>query len=416
MEREPKLWIILGRPVRLPNALIAVHTLRDRFPGGFHLLRDESQWWDRAQWQPYARHFADVRAFPRVKTCRGLVDLPRLYRQTAERKSAVGALPINPETDVLLCLASVMGLANAATSAHPEVYKVLCISKSGYEGLTRCPDRMRFRFTTSGWLQNRLVEPMAGVERTLHFKPRLNPGGDGVRLVRLQKEPHQVYDTVIVLSNSGRELPSDPDGQLIAARFPSMAELPDFSKITASGPDRRRRVLFFGTPFLLIHNLPPEEYIEHLNRCLEYIRRHYPNCDLIYRPHPIETKEASRLNLNGFRTEDDREAAELYFLRHFAAIEAVYSVSSTVSRTALNNGLNAYSFWRCFPFAETAAQFFEKLMGDVPEEFDIRDLTQPPIAYQTSRKTDPGTRSFGEALKVAMDLQPVAAVYDRRSA
>ena len=71
MEREPKLWIILGRPVRLPNALIAVHTLGDRFPGGFHLLRDESQWWDRAQWQPYARHFADVHAFPRVKTCRG---------------------------------------------------------------------------------------------------------------------------------------------------------------------------------------------------------------------------------------------------------------------------------------------------------------------------------------------------------
>jgi hypothetical protein len=364
----------------------------------------ESQWWERAQWQPYARHFADVHAFARVKTCRGLVDLPRLYRETAERKSAVAALPINPETDVLLCLASVMGLANAATSAHPEVYKVLCISKSGYEGLTRSPDRMRFRFTTSGWLQNRVVEPMAGVERTLHFKPRLNPGGDGVRLVRLQKEPHEVYDASIVLSNSGRELPSDSEGQLIAARFPSMAELPDFSEIITSGQDRRR-VLFFGTPFLLIHNLPPNEYIKHLNRCLDYIRRQYPNCDLIYRPHPIETDEASRLNLTGFRIENDREAAELYFLRHFAAIEAAYSVSSTVSRTAFNNGLNAYSLWRCFPFPETAAQFFKKLMGDVPAEFDICDLAEPPVAYQSSRQTDPSTRSFGQALQVAMDLQ-----------
>src|SRR5437899_1037894 len=138
-------------------------------------------------------------------------------------------------------------------------------------------------------------------------------------------------------------------------------------------------------------------------------------CDLVYRIHPVETDEASRLNLEGFRIENDREVADLYFLRHFAAIEAVYSVSSTVSRTALNNGLNAYSFWRCFPFAETAAQFFEKLMGDVPGEFDIRELRQPPIAYQTSRKTDPGTRSFGEALQAAMDLRPVAAVYDRRS-
>jgi hypothetical protein len=268
---------------------------------------------------------------------------------------------------------------------------------------------MRFRFTTSGWLQNRVIEPMAGVERTIHFKPRINPGGDGVRLVRLQKEPTEVYDTVVILSNSGREMPEQAGQRFVAARFPSMAELPDFSELAAAGSDRERRVLFFGTPYLLIHNLQPETYIEHLNRCLDYIRRNYPHCDLIYRPHPIETEEASRLNLAGFRIEDDREAAELYFLRHFAAIEAVYSVSSTVSRTALNNGLNAYSLWRCFPFPDTAATFFEKLMGDVPAEFDIRDLSQPPVAYQEARKPDPNTRSFGEALKVATDMRPVAA-------
>jgi hypothetical protein len=406
MPAQPKLWIILGRPVRLPNALIAAHALREFFPGGCHLLRDESQWWDRAQWQPYAQNFTQLHAFPRVKTCRGLIDLPRLYQETAGRKSAVAELPIDPASDALLCLASVMGLANAAVSAHPKVYKILCISKSGYEGLTRRPDRMRFRFTTSGWLQNRLVEPLAGVERTINFKPRLNPGGDGVRLVRLQKDLHDVYDSVIVMSNSGREVPRDPDSRLIAARFPSIAELPELPVI-AEQKGARHRVIFFGTPFLLIHNLSPEVYIEHLNRCLDYIRRHHVSCDLIYRPHPIETEEASRLDLKGFQIENDREAAELYFLRHFAEIEAVYSVSSTVSRTALNYGLNAYSLWRCFPFPETAATFFERLMGDVPPGFDIRDLNQPPLEYQSSRRTEPGTRSFGEALRVAMEMRSV---------
>lgn len=402
MSAEPKLWVILGRPVRLPNALIAVQALRDFFPGGCHLLRDESQWWDRANWQPYAKYFAGIHAFPRVKTCRGLVDLPRLYRDTAGRKSAVARLPINPDGDVLLCLASVMGLANAAVSAHPEVYKILCISKSGYEGLTRRPDRMRFRFTTSGWLQNRVVEPLAGVERTINFKPRLNPGGDGVRLVRLQKEPHDVYDSVVCMSNTGRELPLRPGEQLIATRFPSMAELAELPAIETNGGGRHR-VLFFGTPFLLIHNLVPEVYVEHLNRCLDFLRRSYPDADLIYRPHPIETKEASQLQLQGFQIENDREAAELYFMRHFAAIDAVYSVSSTVSRTALNYGLNAYSLWRCFPFAETAAKFFERLMGEVPPEFDIRDLAQPPVAYQSSRTIKPDTRSFGDALRLVME-------------
>jgi len=45
-------------------------------------------------------------------------------------------------------------------------------------------------------------------------------------------------------------------------------------------------------------------------------------------------------------------------------------------------------------------------MGDVPPEFAIRDLQQPPVAYQKSRRAEPGTRSFGEALKIAMKLRP----------
>jgi hypothetical protein len=178
----------------------------------------------------------------------------------------------------------------------------------------------------------------------------------------------------------------------------------ELSELPAIEPqqDARHRVIFFGTPFLLIHNLEPDVYVEHVNRCLEFLRRNHASADLIYRPHPIETKESSQLELRGFRMEDDREAAELYFMRHFATIDAIYSVSSTVSRTALNYGLNAYSLWRCFPFPDTAASFFERIMGEVPPAFDIRDLAQPPVAYQASRTVEPGTRSFGEALRLAM--------------
>jgi hypothetical protein len=387
--------------------------LQDQFPGGSVLLREESQWWERAKWESYARRFAEVHAFPRVKTCRGLADLPRLYRETAGRTRAIGALPINPEADMILCLASVVGLSNAVVSAHPEVYKILCASKKSYTDLTRHGDRLRFRFTTSSWLQNRVIEPLVGLERTLHYKPRLNPGGDGVRLVRLEKDPADLYDAIVVMSNSGRELPPGENDRLIAARFPGGSELLEISATESAGEqrDRKRRVLFFGTPFLLIHNLPPKVYAEHLNRCLDYIRRHHGgHCELVYRPHPIETTEVEQLNLEGFRIENDREAAELYFLRHFAEIEAVYSVSSTVSRTALNYGLNAYSLWRSFPFPQTAAEYFEKVMGDVPPEFDIRDLAQPPLAYQASRITDAGARGFSEGLKMAAEMRAKVSV------
>ena len=46
-----------------------------------------------------------------------------------------------------------------------------------------------------------------------------------------------------------------------------------------------RRVVFFGTPFLLVRNLPPELYAQRLNACLDYLRRNYAGrCKMVYRP------------------------------------------------------------------------------------------------------------------------------------
>lgn len=411
MSQGPKLWIVISRPDRLPNALVAADALRERFPGGIHLLREESKWWGNANWREFVGGFAEVHAFQKVRTCRGLKDLRRLYRENMDRQRGVGALPIDADNDVLLCLAGLLGLGNATLSAHPDVYKILSVSQKAYGELTRTGDRARYRFTTSGWLQNRFVEPMAGIERTIHYKPRINPGGDGVRLRRLQKNPEEIFDVVIFMSNSGGELPARAEHQIIPSRFPSIAELDDFSGFKKAGNEHitnHQRVIFFGTPFLLVRNLSPEVYIEHLNRCLDFIRRNYPGRDLIYRPHPFEKGEALRLKFEGFRIEDDREVADLYFLRHFAEIEAVYSVSSTVSRTALNNGLNSYALWRCFPFSETQTQFFSKVMGDVPAEFEITDLTEDPMAYQERKSPVLGQNSFSNAIQRAVDLRDVA--------
>src|SRR5438105_11150054 len=334
MTRQPKLWIVISRPDRLPNALVAADALREQFPGGIHLLREESKWWENARWQEFVGGFSGVHAFPKVKTCRGLKDLPRLYRENVDRLREAGALPIDPDQDVLLCVAGLLGLGNAALSAHPDAYKILCVSQKAYGELTRTGDRARYRFTTSGWLQNRFVEPMAGVERTIHYKPRINPGGDGVRLRRLQRDPDEIFDAIIFMSNSGGELPARAEDQIIASRFPSIAELHDFADVSANanrksnatpvrpGPrtSGHRRVIFFGTPFLLVKNLEPAVYVEHLNRCLDYIRQNYPERDLIYRPHPFEKGEESKLNLDGLKVDVDRVVAALYFLLRCAEV------------------------------------------------------------------------------------------------
>jgi hypothetical protein len=398
MNGEGRAWIVISRPDRLPTAIATAQALRAEFPDGVHLLREESRWWERAHWRPYAGQFDGIHAFSRVNTCRGLRDLPRLYRESAARREAIAQLPIDNGRDLIVCVGGILTISNATISAHPQVAKVLCVAEKVYRDLTRVGERTRYRFTTSGWLQNRIVEPMAGLNRTLHFKPRINPGGDGVRVERLQKDPDSLYQRIVVMNNGGNDVSDNP--KIIGAKFPSVAELRDLPQVTdKNGNGKSRHVIFFGTPFLLIHNVSPEVYVERLNRCLDYLRRNFSGYALIYRPHPNETKEAERLQLQGFRIEDDREAAELYFLRNYHAIAAVFSVSSTVSRTALNNGINGYAMYPVFPFSEQQAQFFAGVMGDVPNEFTIGDLNSPPMPYQPVAVGN--GRSFAEAMKMA---------------
>ena len=171
----------------------------------------------------------------------------------------------------------------------------------------------------------------------------------------------------------------------------------------ADAAERRRDVVFFGTPFLLVRNLDPHRYAATLNGCLDYLRRHYgAPYRLIYRPHPAETSERRLLRLRGFVPQDDLEVAELYLMKNFRLVEAVFSVASTVSRVAYNYGLNGYTFWRCFPFEPPHATFFETMLGEVPPEFDIRSLDRQPVPY--AGRPEAGAKGgFADAILAALD-------------
>ena len=53
-------------------------------------------------------------------------------------------------------------------------------------------------------------------------------------------------------------------------------------------------------------------------------------------------------------------------------------------------------------FCRKCRAVFEKLMGDVSPEFEIRDLARPPLTYQS-------TRTIGDGLKAALDLRMTRA-------
>lgn len=396
--RRPTLWIALTRPDNLVTALAIARAGRERF-AACRLLYENSSWWARLDPALYAPRFDRVDSVERIPTCRGLLDLPRFSRALHTRQRQLTDLRIGP-ADTIVTLAGITKLSIALASAYPGVNKVLCATVKKYADASRPWSWARYRPTTAGWLQRWLVEPRVGLRRTVRLKS-WRGGGDGVRLERPEEPLAQIFQTILLLSNDGAELPDTAGPNAYPSPFPSLRDLGDWLPAPAVGDSSDPAVVFFGTPFLLVRNLAPEIYRARLNACLQAIRRwHGADCQLIYRPHPAETREREGLDLAGFVVEEDGQVAELYFLRNFRRLRAVFSVSSTVSRVALNYGLNAYTLWRCFPFDKPAVRYFTTLMGRVPPEFDVRSLDQPPITYAVAATNRPTT--FREATQSAL--------------
>lgn len=388
----PRLWIAVTRPDNLINACAVAAAAQGRF-SACHLLYEQSSWWRTVDWSICPTAFDAVHSVDKVPTCRGIRDLPRFYRALKCQQQALADLRIAPD-DAVVTLSGITRLGIALASVYPGVRNILCTTIKKALDASRPVSWMRYRFTTSSLWQHFFIEPRLGLRRTLHLKPWWG-GGDGVRLERPQEALEDVFDAVVVLSNDGADLPPAAGPTVHPARFPSLHDLAGWTP-EVSGD--RRTVVFFGTPFLLVRNLPPGVYRERLDRCLDYLRRCYgATHTLVYRPHPAETDERGQLDLQGFAIEEDGEIAELYFLRHFRRIGAVFSVSSTVSRVALNYGLNGYALWRCFPFDAAATEYFRSLMGRVPAEFDLRSLEQPPVEYAGARG-EAETTAFADVL------------------
>jgi len=386
-----RLWLVIARPEALPRALAAADALAADFPGGVCLLLEQSRVWLPVRWEEEWRaRFHAIHEVPRIGSLRGVRDLPRLWRALRERQRALRALGIAAE-DFIVCFAGITRLANAVISAAPAATrKLLCVPADKHDALRLAPDAHRWRETSASRVQRWFLEPLAGLHRTLQLKRR-DARGDGTRLVRFVAPPEHIFHGTVRLSSEAEPAPAD--SSVWSANYPRFAPaLPKRAEAAS------RKVVFFGTPFLLVRNLPPEVYVAQLRRCFAFLRDTYPAHSLVYRPHPGETTEPALLDLPacGFRIESDLEAAEIYLWRRGAELTAIFSVASTAARAALHAGLDAYVFWPTFPFAPAQCEFYQTLFHGAPPEFFIQDLTRPPLPCASASGAIPDATLAGD--------------------
>jgi len=148
------------------------------------------------------------------------------------------------------------------------------------------------------------------------------------------------------------------------------------SEKTAAG----KMVLFFGNDMATFTKMGMDAdlYIKLCNKCLDYIRRELGNYRLCYKPHPADKDERAALNLDGFYVLGGEASAELFLLRNWNQIKAVFSVGSSSTFSAYAMGLNTYVFYKCFTdvYDEEIMRSLDEFFHDMPSPFFIKSFDE----------------------------------------
>jgi hypothetical protein len=289
---------------------------------------------------------------------------------------------------VIIGLSHSTFIENIVLSCTPNNTRIAIIPELKYrEALAR--HWSAFKLSRGGLFARYLVQPLTGLEKTLQLMPRNGPfnsyGGSGVET--FEREVTDVYDKVVVLVSLYEEFGKlDFSSKTVFLPFPYVLMRDREHQGT---DDEKKEVIFFGDSFAQGGQPTSiEKFAECTNECLSFLRRTYANTHrLVYRPHPHETDaDLKLLDLSQFEIAKHGQLAELYMSDHKESIDAVFSVYSTASRSAVNYGINSYVFFELFGFDESSNRVASWILGRQPDSFFVKSLSTPPVKYQDPQR------------------------------
>lgn len=160
------------------------------------------------------------------------------------------------------------------------------------------------------------------------------------------------------------------------------ADLPYFWLLKEAGYKEKNQIIFFGgasKDFDSSVDMPA--YIKMTNRCLDYVRQHFGNYELYYKPHPADPDEQKLLDLRLFKVINEKNNAEMFLLKNTVRIKCAFAVNSWAAASAYGFGISSYLFLPLFKniFGEKVfAAIFDCFPG-MPESFFIDNLERPLI-------------------------------------
>ncbi len=276
--------------------------------------------------------------------------------------------------DKIYCFADCQFISNYLISNYDQALSTLIIPKYQYDNYLY--DQHNFVPKIEGKIANSLIFPLFKMHKTDYLVQKENQifgyqtkSEDGALRLQYREGSVKVYDQQVHLVPITKQT-KKKQKNIVQMHYPF--------RVFSQSDQKKKHILFLGSIFLCFDNLDHQKYAQCMNRCLNHIRSSYPNYQLLYKPHPRETKEIKMIDLKKFKILSKQDNLEVFLLKNAKSIHSVFSISSTGISTAVNFALNGYLYYKIFPFSKSIVEYYDSITQELPSECFITDLKTKP--------------------------------------
>lgn len=407
MAKNINFWIILDHPKQFLLALYLSNLFRKEYHAKTNLLISKHQYWKFFDIENYQKYFGQISWFARL-------DYPPPAMNKIKQFSAaflmfLGLLVLRIRLlfmkisgqDVIIGLSLCQFLENMVISLNPRTKSISILSVSEYKHYETKPNPKIFISSLSSKIVFLMMKTFGLKETIYSHRRNLKRLGDGDYYLSYKNSLSKIYSGILLTTTKRNDSEKKPPNQLSKSKNLLIASYPDI-RIGKAKTQRHQKIIFLGQPLLMLGNRKLSEYLLVLNKCLEYLRQQYRRkYKLIYKVHPREDSKHLPMDLKGFNIETRKKPAEIYFLDNKDSIKAVFSVSSSASKTAVDAGLDSYLFAKVFPYNKVFIDDLYVVCGDMPKEAFINNLNSRPKSLKYTRRQN--NTDFENGLKMLVE-------------
>lgn len=190
---KQKVWITVNHPRFLLEIVSLVNLIKElNDVRVVNLIVSKHRTWKKIDMKYFEPYFSSIYFFPRHDySLRRYKNLISLFKTRLQVKK----LKISNE-DLIINLSPCEFIENMVVSSFKKCKKITLVPSNEHLAYTNIDflEKNQFSFTRASFIFNKFIEPILGINRTLHLKSK--EGSEPFTLVRYQKPLNKIYDHV----------------------------------------------------------------------------------------------------------------------------------------------------------------------------------------------------------------------------